>query len=309
MNLPVAQILAVDDEELNLMIISDLFEGVESHYHYEITTIGNGMDAWKILEAEPDRFDVILLDRMMPDMGGMEVLSRIHSHPILMHVPVIMQTACASDDEIQEGISAGAYYYLTKPFNGDSLISIVQTATRDHFLYSDLRKDLLAHKTDNLTITAESFTIYSLDDVHNLAINIVSQYPGLERILLALYELLLNAIEHGVARIGYEAKTTLIESGGWEDEVNRRLQKLDKDQRSVAVECKCDGNSIEIEINDHGDGFDWKRYKEMSPERIYDNHGRGIALACLFADAIEYSGNGNCVRIVSGISKGVSCGR
>ncbi|NOX09126.1 MAG: response regulator [Gammaproteobacteria bacterium] len=301
MNLPVAQILAVDDEGLNLMIICDLFEEVGSPYHYEITTIGNGMEAWKMLEADPERFDVILLDRMMPDMGGMEVLARIYSHPVLMHIPVIMQTACASDDEIREGISAGAYYYLTKPFNGDSLISIVQTAARDHFLYNNLRKDLQAHKPDQSTITAESFTIHSLEEVHNLAINIVSQYPGLDRILLALYELLLNAIEHGVARIGYEAKTKLIEAGGWEEEVNHRLQQLDKDQKSVAVECKRDGNSIAIEINDHGDGFDWRKYTEMSPERIYDNHGRGIALAYLFADLIEYSGNGNCVRIVSDI--------
>lgn len=303
MSLAVAQILAVDDEELNLMILCDLLEGVESHYHYKIITIGNGMDAWKMLEASPEKFDVILLDRMMPDMGGMEVLERIHAHPVLMHVPVIMQTACASDDEIQEGISAGAYYYLTKPFNGDSLLSIVQTAVRDHFLYNGLCSDLQGHKADNLTVTAESFTIYSLDDVHNLALNIVSQYPGLERILLALYELLLNAIEHGVARIGYEAKTALIASGDWEDEVNRRLQQLDKDQRSVAVECRHNGDSIEIEINDHGDGFDWRRYKEMSPERIHDNHGRGIALAYLYADSIEYSGNGNCVRIVAEIKE------
>ena len=74
-----------------------------------------------MLDAEPKRFDAILLDRMMPDMDGIEILRRVKSRPEMMEVPVIMQTGMSGDGDILDGLRAGAYYYLTKPFSADTL--------------------------------------------------------------------------------------------------------------------------------------------------------------------------------------------
>ena len=78
-------ILIVDDEPVNLEILSDfMFER-----HYMISTATDGLMAWEMLEADPELYDVILLDRMMPRMNGLQVLNRIKAHPILSHCPVI----------------------------------------------------------------------------------------------------------------------------------------------------------------------------------------------------------------------------
>lgn len=53
---------------------------------------------------------------------------------------------------------------------------------------------------------------------------------------------------------------------------------------------------VEFTIRDQGDGFDWSKYLDFSPERAFDTHGRGIALARkLSFDSFEYLGNGNTV--------------
>jgi len=105
-------ILIVDDEEFNVDIIMDYLEDGG----YNLETAYDGSEAWEKLQAEPEYFDVILLDRMMPNMNGMEVLLKIKEHPVLKTLPVILQTALAAKNEVLEGMQAGAYYYLTKPF-------------------------------------------------------------------------------------------------------------------------------------------------------------------------------------------------
>jgi len=56
---------------------------------------------------------------------------------------------------------------------------------------------------------------------------------------------------------------------------------------------------IEFIIQDQGDGFDWQNYLDISPERAFDSHGRGIAMACMYSfDKVEYHGNGNMVSAI-----------
>jgi len=127
-------ILAVDDESYNLLIMEEFLEDDG----YTIITAKDGEEAWGLLLAEPAKFDIVLLDRMMPKMGGMEVLEKIREHPVLRFVPVIMQTASAKNAQIIEGIAAGAYYYITKPYKEDMFRSVVSAAVVDRLRFKDL---------------------------------------------------------------------------------------------------------------------------------------------------------------------------
>lgn len=127
MDLPV--ILVVDDEPLNLDIIEEFLTGKEKLYNVE--TASDGIEAMEKLEANPSKYDTVLLDRMMPRMSGMEVLAKMSEHPELKYIPVILQTAKVSKEDILEGLKAGAYYYLTKPFTSEILHSVVSTAVKD----------------------------------------------------------------------------------------------------------------------------------------------------------------------------------
>ena len=101
-------ILVVDDEIFNLEILSEHL----SDEGYNVASAEDGAKAWALLEETPERFDTVLLDRMMPHMNGMEVLERIKGHSQLNMLPVIMQTAKAASQDILEGLEAVADFAL-----------------------------------------------------------------------------------------------------------------------------------------------------------------------------------------------------
>lgn len=120
------KILIVDDDELNRKILEEIL----SDAGFDTVSAEDGVVALEKLEAYPD-ITVVLLDRMMPRMDGMEVMQRINEHPQWKHKAVIMQTAAGKPQEVIEGSSTGVYYYLTKPFNEQIVLSIVRAAIDD----------------------------------------------------------------------------------------------------------------------------------------------------------------------------------
>lgn len=286
-----AHILIVDDEELNLEIVSEYLSDL-----YKISTAEDGVIAWEMLENAPDKFDVILLDRMMPNMNGMEVLEKIKQHPILQHCPVIFQTAKASVSDIAEGMNAGAYYYLTKPFEEEVLLSVTKTAVADRLRYKDIQNSLDRTNLSIGLLTSASFEFRTLEDARSIASLISNACPEPSTIVTGLTELMINAIEHGNLGITYQQKSELNEQGTWQEEVDKRLQLSSNLNKSASVSFKRHSNSIEITVTDQGKGFDWQNYMEFDPNRVMDNHGRGIAIANkLSFSSVEYQGNGNQV--------------
>lgn len=289
-----ATVLVVDDEEFNLEIISEYLED----YRYNLITAGDGVEAWQLLETEPERFDVILLDRMMPNMDGMEVLAKIKAHPLLQSVPVIMQTAAAAKQDVIDGLRAGAYYYLTKPFDEEVLQSIVQTALEDHHRYRSLREQIRSGTQVLGLMKTSHFNLHTIDEARSLAAFLANACPEPEKVVTGLSELLLNAVEHGNLGITYEEKSALNREGRWLEEIERRLGLPEYRDKLVDVNFSNDGQLIRIRISDQGSGFDWEKYLEIDPARVYDSHGRGIAMARMLSfDNMEYLGAGNEVEV------------
>lgn len=86
---------------------------------YAVRTYSNGVDALAgILESPPE---IVVLDVMMPGVDGLEVLRQLKSDAATEHIPVIMLTAKAGDQDVWDGWEAGAAYYLTKPFETEQL--------------------------------------------------------------------------------------------------------------------------------------------------------------------------------------------
>ncbi len=106
-----ARVLVVDDTELN----RDLLARRVQRLGHEVRTAENGRVALDLVRAEP--FDVVLLDVMMPEVGGEEVLREMKGDPALLHVPVIMISALEDAEVVARCISLGADDYLPKPFD------------------------------------------------------------------------------------------------------------------------------------------------------------------------------------------------
>ncbi|MES2511933.1 MAG: adenylate/guanylate cyclase domain-containing protein [Pseudomonadota bacterium] len=119
--LPRSRVLVVDDTEDNLFLMTGLLED-----KYELLLAGSGKEALAIImsQAPPD---LILLDIMMPEMDGYEVLRRIRQHPPTATIPVIFLTALSTMEEEQLGLDLGAVDYITKPISPPLLLTRVQS--------------------------------------------------------------------------------------------------------------------------------------------------------------------------------------
>lgn len=286
-------ILAVDDEPNNLRALRlDLEDN-----GYRALTAKDGVEAWEVLQKNMEKISVILLDRMMPNMNGMEFIAKMKADKTVSSIPVIMQTAAAEKEQVVEGIKAGAYYYLTKPYDKDVMLSITAAAVRDYANLCNLRFEVKKF-TRKLSLIKEAFfEAKTLDDVQDLSTFLSQFYPSPESVVLGISELLTNAVEHGNLGISYDEKSDLNKQGQWKNEVERRLSMPEHASKIVRVAYTRSENQIILTIKDEGLGFNWIDYMEISPERATHSHGRGIALSKMMSfDHLDYLGDGNEVQ-------------
>ena len=295
MDLPV--ILVVDDEPLNLDIIEEFLTGKGQPYTVE--TANDGIEAMEKLEADPNKYDTVLLDRMMPRMSGMEVLEKMSAHPELKYIPVILQTAKVSKEDILEGLKAGAYYYLTKPFTSEILHSVVNTAVKDRGYNKALLASLNVTKSSVKLLKNASFKFRSLDDVRSVSSLVACACDEPDKVAMGLSELMVNAIEHGNLHIGYEEKSELRKEDKWESEIASRLDLPENKDIYASIDVLNNSDKVTYTITDQGNGFDWDEFMEFDTTRVMDNHGRGIAMANqLYFSKLEYQGSGNIVSVI-----------
>ena len=118
-------LLIVDDSEDNRDVLA---RRLQKQGHWAITAPG-GKEALEALAEQP--FDLVLLDIMMPDMDGYEVLSRIKNDPHTHRIPVIMISALDEMDSVVRCIEMGAADYLPKPFNPTLLRARIGASLRE----------------------------------------------------------------------------------------------------------------------------------------------------------------------------------
>jgi class 3 adenylate cyclase len=106
-----AWILVVDDDPINRQMLTRLLE----QDGYRVDTAADGHRGLEMLGADP--FDIVLLDLVMPEIDGYEVLTRIKADDALKHLPVLMITAVDDVASAARCIEAGAEDYLAKPFD------------------------------------------------------------------------------------------------------------------------------------------------------------------------------------------------
>jgi len=114
-------VLVVDDAKENLTVIGELLEP-----RYRVRLALSGERALKVAQSEP-RPDLILLDVMMPEMDGYEVLAQLRQIPATRDIPVIFVTAMDATEDEERGLHMGAVDYVTKPIRPAILLARVET--------------------------------------------------------------------------------------------------------------------------------------------------------------------------------------
>ena len=286
-------LLVAEDDLISREILRENLE--EAGYVVDVAEDGD--TAWALLTANPERYCAVLLDRLMPGIDGIEVLRRLKADEALTHVPVVMQSGLVKPEEVLEGLRGGAYYYLTKPFSAETMLAIVATAVRDYRHAVYLREEARKAARTLIHLEHAAFSFRTTDEARNIAALLANACPNSERVELGLSELMINAVEHGNLAISYQEKSQLIARNALGEEIERRLADPLTGTRRARVEFERRGETLYFYLRDQGAGFDWQEFIEMRPERAFDTHGRGIAMAKLLSFAsLEYFGCGNEVR-------------
>jgi two-component system KDP operon response regulator KdpE len=205
-------ILVVDDEERMVRFIRLNLE----HDGFQVVEAFRGMDAiHKLRDAMPD---LVLLDVMMPDVDGFDVLGMIRE---ISQVPVIMLTAKGEEDDRVHGLELGADDYVTKPFSPRELVSRVRAVLR---------------RTDSLGVTAKD--MIEVDD--RLKIDFGRREVWVEDELVKLrpteYRLLYHLVQNAGWVMTYDQLLSKVWGYEYRDEphyvrlyVNYLRQKLEKE--------------------------------------------------------------------------------
>ncbi len=288
----VGRVLLVEDDAIIALLIEHALRAVG----HEVVTLGDGLAAWERLNASDSAFDVILTDRNMPRMDGLALLRKVKETPTLRDIPVVMETGETSPASIQEGIDQGAHYYLTKPFKPDLLVAVVNAAIEQCHDYRQLR-ELVRHAEQPFNFLCEGrFRFRSVEEARLLAHYFAQAATDPATLAIGLQELLINAVEHGNLGLSYRDKTRLLLENRWQEELDHRIDLPEYRERYVEVLFERQPAALRFTISDQGEGFDWTHYLEFDPARIFDPHGRGIAMARkLSFTTLDYRGTGNSV--------------
>jgi signal transduction histidine kinase/serine phosphatase RsbU (regulator of sigma subunit) len=152
-------IMIVDDDPINVQVLSNQL----SLMNYRISTSMNGFDALTKIN-KGDKYDLILLDIMMPRLSGYQVCSKIRENISANELPIIMLTAKNLISDLITGFESGANDYIVKPFEKRELLARVKTALRlkqafvEHNELLEMGKELdIAEKVQTTVLTGEKY--------------------------------------------------------------------------------------------------------------------------------------------------------
>jgi phosphoserine phosphatase RsbU/P len=158
---PQAAILIVDDEELNR---DGLARRLQRH-DYEVAVAKSGPEAIELLGER--RFDLVLLDLMMPGMNGLEVLNFLRRVDSLVDLPIIMVTARGESEDMVEALERGANDYITKPLDMPVVLARIRTQLalrRSVAQVMELERKLANH---NQELQSATEALAAANDRHN----------------------------------------------------------------------------------------------------------------------------------------------
>ena len=264
------QILIVDDDK-------DLCRMLEKYLTIKGYAVDLAFDGESALQKVPQKkYDLIILDIMMPGIDGYEVCRRIKIQREYNSIPILMLSAKDTEQDRLRGFKTGADAYISKPFETEALSRAVA---------GTIERGRRAREVDGVK--------------HSISFEIASKFTYLEQVnefiselfkrtdmsndeiwelRLAMHELAINAIEHG----------------------NKKDER-----KQVKIDCTIFDDRLEFLVEDEGQGFDPQSVPDPTDtEGIERTRGRGIFLVSRLVDKVDYENGGSRVLMVRNLNRG-----
>lgn len=271
----------------------EALEAVLANQGYGLARAESALEAEALIGASSGEYMACLVDWDLPDTQAAEFISWIGAQESMS-----LEAVLIADDLVREhvaqGLEAGAYYFLTKPFEGEQLRAIVRAAIETSELRRELERKIEEAGEILRLLRNGSFRFRRPREAKLLAVQLGSSFRN-PQVGVALFELLLNAVEHGNLEIDYDEKGRLIDEGRLQKEIGKRLESPDYRNRWGRLDIEHSESGFEILITDRGEGFDAARYLQFDKSRLFDSHGRGILMASATLE-VEY------------LPRGIACG-
>ncbi|MES0491031.1 MAG: response regulator [Leptospirales bacterium] len=293
-------LLFVDSVEATWEVMKDLLSG-----HMEISYSSNAKNALSKL-ASTD-FAFMIVDTDLPDMDGLEFIKK--AKEIRPYLQFVVLTAESDPGSEVRALQAGAMEFIRKPFTIEE-IALLLEKFRSVSVHKKEEYDFVSA----ITKEARTFCLPTNLEILNVFIHelleILKRFGLNDKnqmfsVRLSIYEMLINAYEHGNLGIDYDEKKRLLEEDlNYLEYLRDRALNEPYANRKIWVSYAYKKGQITFTIKDEGEGFDYEKYKDGKMARMVDAvHGRGILITSVNMDKMVYNKVGNEVTMTKQIKR------
>ncbi len=287
-------ILVVDDEEMIRLLIK---RTLSKFFNYNIVCASNGKKALELYKQLKPL--CVFSDIIMPVMDGLTLLEKLKE--IDPGANVILLTGYGTEDMVIRALRAGALNYLKKPVKVEELILITKKLVSLHHEEQQNKITVVPVREERKLLAIDN-NIYDVSGVINQLLQCATNIckpASLTGMKTGLYEIIINAIEHGNLDITFEEKSQALEQEKYNDLLEERYNSPEYKDRKVIIEYVMDDEKLCFTIRDEGSGFDWESVTyEDDMESLSRPHGRGILMTRFYFDEVKFNEKGNEVTLV-----------
>ncbi len=286
-----SSILVVDDTAVDRRLAGGLLEKATN---LDVRYAENGSAALSEIDREPP--DVVLTDLQMPEMDGLQLVTRISSE--YPEIPVVLMTAHGSETIAAQALANGAASFVAKADLADSLVdTVLQILAMNETDQRYRRLIQCSTKTEfEFELKNDPQLIEPLVDLVQQIIGSMNVCDSTTRVRLgvALENALSNAMIRGNLEIAPSANHIIDR-----DLVAQRMEQTPYRDRHVYVSTSIGRDKVEFVVRDEGPGFDTKSIPQSGdPNAFRDGCGRGLVLIKTFMDDVSFDAKGNQIRLV-----------
>ena len=267
-------------------------EGLRKRGH-AVSFARDGVEGLRVFES--NRPDVVLADVQIGESKGLEVLRQIRR--IAPETKIILMTEDGTEGKAIEGLRGGTVSYLKKPVTLWELCEVIEKLVG--IRHSEIDNRSVLEESKRIVMDNQIDKIWGVVNQLLICAENVCGKGELHELGLGLYEIIINAIEHGSLEITFEEKCEAIGKDAYEDLLRKRLSNPIYSERRVTIEYRMIPGELHYVIKDEGKGFNWRSLPCSDPvKNLLNPCGRGIFLARVYLDRVEFNEKGNEVHLV-----------